>query len=402
MAHISQRSVIRLVHFPFAVGDIAYSKYPPKAEGQMHSEIRPLTGLRGIAALYVAVHHFHWMDASSLSHLIRHGYLAVDLFFVLSGFVLAMNYGKAFQNGFSWQSYVAFLTKRIARIYPLYLFFTMILAVVLVLWGGARIFGSDFLLLLTANTLMIQTWGIAPSIVSPGWSLSAEWAAYLLFPALTCCLLYGRRAVAVTGAMFCLVSLVAVSVSDASIVLGSQAHRNGPLDLYSYDSPAPVLRCIAGFGLGLLSYRLRDNSVVRYFLGDPGTSYIVCTGVLIMLCIPQSDIAMVILFPALIICLSFQRGLLARILGSKAIFSIGVWSYSIYLLHRPFFTMQDTIAEHLTPFFPISAESIATTATLVVVVALSAIAYRLIENPGRGFMNHLFKRNSSAQRAPIQ
>jgi len=362
----------------------------------MNSEIRPLTGLRGIAALYVAVHHFHSMDESSLSPLIRHGYLAVDLFFVLSGFVLAMNYGKAFRNGFSWQSYVAFLTKRIARTYPLYLFFTTILAVVLVLWGGARILGGDFLSLLTANTLMIQTWGIAPSIVSPGWSLSAEWAAYLLFPALTCFLLYGRKALAVTGAIFCLICLVAVSVSDASIIVGSQPHRHGPLDLYSYDSPAPVLRCIAGFGLGLLSFRLRDESVVRYFLGDPGTSYIVCAGVLVMLCIPQSDIAMVILFPALIICLSFQRGLLARMLGSKAIFSIGVWSYSIYLLHRPFIIMQDEIAERMTHYGSISAKSIATTVTLVVIVALSAVAYRLIENPGRGFMNRFFKRDSSS------
>ena len=52
---------------------------------------------------------------------VLHGYLAVDLFFVLSGFVMALNYQHLFEDGFSNQNYSIFLYKRLTRIYPLYI-----------------------------------------------------------------------------------------------------------------------------------------------------------------------------------------------------------------------------------------------------------------------------------------
>ncbi|MNT07417.1 Acyltransferase family protein [compost metagenome] len=262
---------------------------------------------------------------------------------------------------------------------------------------------GSLLAVVTANTFLIQTWGIASYIARPAWSLSAEWAAYLLFPLFAAILIHGRRAFAVAGAVACLAAIIVVSLSESSFVLGSQAHRSGTLDLHSFDSPAPMVRCIAGFGLGLVAYRLREVGIVQSLLGNKRISHSVCAAVLVMLCIPRSDIAVVVLFPALIISLSFQRGLLARVLSSNAIFAIGVWSYSIYLLHRPFFIMQDAIAERLAAYSLSSAEGLATLLTIIVVITLSAIAYNLIENPGRGFINRLFgysTRNATAPDKP--
>ena len=84
------------------------------------SEIRALTGLRGIASLYVVLfHYFQPLPlVGYLRTLLGHGYLAVDLFFVLSGFVMALNYGSRFAAGAHWPEYRLFLCRRFARVYP--------------------------------------------------------------------------------------------------------------------------------------------------------------------------------------------------------------------------------------------------------------------------------------------
>ncbi len=67
------------------------------------SDIRALTGLRGFAAMLVVVYHFcphNDITADWLRFSIGRGYLWVDLFFVLSGYLMALNYGVLFVNGF--------------------------------------------------------------------------------------------------------------------------------------------------------------------------------------------------------------------------------------------------------------------------------------------------------------
>ena len=87
-------------------------------------QIRPLTGIRGLAASYVVAYRAPVLSWIRQSEFLRHGYLAVDLFFVLSGFVMAMSYSRMFASGFSPRHYGAFLIRRLARIYPLYLLVT--------------------------------------------------------------------------------------------------------------------------------------------------------------------------------------------------------------------------------------------------------------------------------------
>ena len=80
-------------------------------------EIVTLTSLRAIAALYVLLYHF---DAAygpftylirRTSHVIDHGYLGVDIFFVLSGFIMQLNYGKHFEH-ISKDSFLAFVDRK--------------------------------------------------------------------------------------------------------------------------------------------------------------------------------------------------------------------------------------------------------------------------------------------------
>jgi peptidoglycan/LPS O-acetylase OafA/YrhL len=152
------------------------------------ANIRPLTSLRFFAALWVVFYHY-WPKLAGVgpaTGLVAKGYLGVELFFVLSGFILCHVYLSAVENGRF--RYGAFLWNRLARVYPLHLFtlFGMLgLGVVATLAG----LGIDPNILnwasLPANLTMTQAWGLAPQAAfnHPSWSISAEWFAYLSFPA---------------------------------------------------------------------------------------------------------------------------------------------------------------------------------------------------------------------------
>jgi peptidoglycan/LPS O-acetylase OafA/YrhL len=146
---------------------------------QVGEEIRALTGLRGIAAIYVMI--FHFVPLVSFSGLemtfIGHGYLAVDLFFVLSGFVMALNYGRMFEARWTARTYMTFLGRRIARVYPLYLVAT-VCGCGLVSTGYLEGFDTTPIVkTFVFNVLMVQSWGFAGSFDAPAWSISAEFAA---------------------------------------------------------------------------------------------------------------------------------------------------------------------------------------------------------------------------------
>src|ERR1700722_663067 len=93
----------------------------PSAKAQLPS----LTSLRGVAALWVVLYHFSVqclpnLDSTPYTSLIHKGYLAVDMFFLLSGLVMTHVYHRAFLSSVS-QNYRSFIVARIARIYPLHL-----------------------------------------------------------------------------------------------------------------------------------------------------------------------------------------------------------------------------------------------------------------------------------------
>src|SRR6476620_200013 len=81
---------------------------------KQHFEI--LDGLRGIAALAVVIFHFmEWVFSDSSKNFIGHGFLAVDFFFCLSGFVI----GYAYDNRMEKIGAIAFFKSRLIRLHPL-------------------------------------------------------------------------------------------------------------------------------------------------------------------------------------------------------------------------------------------------------------------------------------------
>ena len=107
-------------------------------------QIPALTGIRGVAALGVVAYHYwfrNWVPPDTLARAaVARGYLFVDLFFLLSGFVMASSYGWMFAGRFDAVGYWRFLATRLARIYPVYfLLFVVFIAVAIARPGSADV-----------------------------------------------------------------------------------------------------------------------------------------------------------------------------------------------------------------------------------------------------------------------
>ena len=157
----------------------------------MPANLPQLTAFRFFAAAWVVLFGFFPLlrpegAIGSEPQLLTKGYLGVELFFVLSGFILSHVYMRAWGEGRF--RYGPFLWARIARIYPLHL---ATLAAIGLAAAAAAALGVApdhdvaSLASLPANLTLTNAWGLAPtgSWNHPSWSISAEWAAYLAFPA---------------------------------------------------------------------------------------------------------------------------------------------------------------------------------------------------------------------------
>src|SRR5271170_966684 len=145
----------------------------------MAADIRSLTGIRGVAAVIIVVYHFgkFHLDPSSgvIIWNVRHGYMAVDLFFMLSGFVMGLVYEDAFVSE-PWKNYRTFLIKRVARLYPAYIvigvFYFLKIAAGLT---GEETFARFDVLDWIGNVLMLVGWGLhIYPLIGVSWASSAE------------------------------------------------------------------------------------------------------------------------------------------------------------------------------------------------------------------------------------
>ena len=361
-------------------------------------EIRPLTGLRGVAAIYVML--FHYVLGLPFSNpgttFLAHGYLAVDLFFVLSGFVMALNYGHMFRAGLLRGSYVKFLGRRVARVYPLYFAMTLV-AGVLALTGNLDSVQEPVPFALMTNLLMVQSWGLTESLDSPAWSISAEWAAYLLFPAILAPCLF-RRPSRAWLALFACVGLLAV----LCVVPQSWGHRPRQatlLDLHTSFLAMPVVRCLPEFALGILAFRASATPYGLALARSRWLSAVICLGIILLLMVPRTDLLVVLLFPFLVVSLTSEQHLPGRILASPLAELAGLLSYSIYLTHDLLGGVIGRVHGAVERLGLAHAQTYAAVVGVVLTFPCAYLAYRFIEVPGRRWLRLVFE--GSAPVVPI-
>lgn len=348
-------------------------------------EIRALTGLRGIAAVWVMVYHTIATShpANIVRILINHGYLSVDLFFMLSGYVLALNYGPLFRGVITRASITYFLRRRLARTYPLYLATTLaVLALVgsgLVTLGvpNAPVCGAQALL---PNLLLIQGWGTHfCNVNGPGWSISAEWGAYLLFPLLVRLIVFNSPRTAGTAVVVSAATLVILSALPTSLLV-EHGYRLGPLNVSNTVTLAPMARCLAEFTLGLAAFRLSRGKSLVWLTDRNWPGILVSLVVLALLCLRDSDLFVVMLFALLIISLTSDRGIVAATLGCTLFYFLGVISYSIYLTHYPILLLVERVFAILPQAYQTYPTDLA---AWITTIAIATTTYYVIERPSR-------------------
>ncbi len=160
--------------------------------GAPPATIHALTGIRAIAAVWVVVEHFRYElyglfpAAQRVDWWIDSGYLGVEVFFVLSGFIISYNYAGGFSAVATRRSYGEFLLNRFARIYPVHLVTLMAVALLVLAASVTGIIlssdGKYTPLSFVANVGLFQ---VAPGVAAwngPAWSISVEALAYVAFP----------------------------------------------------------------------------------------------------------------------------------------------------------------------------------------------------------------------------
>jgi peptidoglycan/LPS O-acetylase OafA/YrhL len=365
---------------------------------------RILDSWRGIAALCVVLFHFEAADHIHALRFIRHSYLFVDFFFVLSGFVIAHAYGDRLKSPLEvWQ----FVVRRFGRVWPLHIAVLAAFIAVAVfkyaLTAGLRMSattsafdsaGSTPLGSLPAQVLLLQAVDVTDRLTwnTPSWSISAEFWTYILF-ALIVLLLPRYRTV----------TFAVTAFLGAATVIAFSHHG---MDV-TYDLGLP--RSIFGFSIGYLVYWARP----RIGPMPPALAYV--AEVLMVLAIfafvtmtnrsPLSYAAPFV-FAIAVYVFSYELGPVSRLLRRPVFQNLGLWSYSIYMVHALIAfviglavselqkrlgvdlwqsVVEDGISKRVIVsdhVFLLDAVHLVYAAT---VVAISAFSYRLIEQPGRRY-----------------
>lgn len=310
------------------------------------TDIPALTGLRWFAAIVVVGFHIrgnireeYRPVADALWPILDNGYLGVDLFFALSGFVLTLNYGDRLGAQLRKATTATFLWARIARVWPAY-FVTLLIAAA---WHGGLMIANEgdpvpvdeysvLSFLRQASLVVLWTSSDYDRLAwnGPSWSVSAEALAYVAFPVIALVLFRLRRnctarRLALIG-MACVLPVIAITGIASSV----------------YSPYSWVLRLFGAFLAGslicLAVARLRESGRSTERLGQiltygcliaiPTTLYVTYA-----LQRPNASILAVFFFPPLLAGLALSRRGVAGLLGTRALVLGGKISYSLYLTH---------------------------------------------------------------------
>lgn len=380
-------------------------------QGNMNSDIRrehiiSLDALRGIAAIMVVL--FHTRVASSVFDLslVRNGHMFVDFFFVLSGFVIAMNYMGSLSNG---GNVGEFLAKRIARLWPLHVFTLAAFVLLDALrkpWSApfgqgdvTQFLSAAYFDELFENFFLLHTFGDgAPNLFNgPNWSISAEFWTYVVF-ALVVSTFKGRWLWIMTACLGIFTALVLAGILEPH---------------FAQNSEYGLINAIYCFILGCVGFLFYNSYLTQRPIGRPVATGL--EGAVILVALlgvaaagwAGTRVVSPLLFCIVILVMAMGRGIFSSWLSLRPMRELGKISYSIYLNHALvlFFAypVLNRIGRQLghdpttpivldgvdTNIFDLGAmwlNNLAVLVILAVVIGSSMITYRLVELPGQRWL----------------
>lgn len=364
-----------------------------------------LDGWRGICALLVALFHFFALNHFLELRFFRHGYLFVDFFFVLSGFVVRHAYGERVRDG---RSYAGYVVRRFGRLWPLHaavMLGFLIAHIAFSLAAGTEVFSGKFSApSFATNFLLLHGLGIHDRLTwnGPSWSISTELITYLMFGAVLL-LLVRRR----------LLAYLALALLGGIVVAAcSRWYMNTTYDF-------GLFRCLYGFFVGAALYELRAAgklapmparlSLPLELLAVVATiTFVAAAGDRVL------GLAAPFVFAFAIWVFETESGPLSRLLLRAPFQKLGRWSYSIYLVHGLVLLLVFRLALVLQQQGgPVLFEAggarldfgnpwiadLATLGFLALTLLASAATYRWIEVPARDYFSRLARERIEQARA---
>ena len=369
-----------------------------------------LDAIRGVSALYVALHHillFGFSDDLAvhlqngrLAWFFTHGPIMVDLFFILSGVVIAEVYGGRLKQKAEVGRY---FMARIARLLPLH--WAMLFALLMIVVFVDRGFRVDSRFVTDGNAgfvsasvcrfspkafalgladlqgfLSCATWNY------PSWSITFEVICYALFPFLYIKLLGVGR----TGAF------IALGLFVAAAALTSFGKSEGFLFKGAPDFVVPLLRALTGFGVGVCLFRLRALGEIRKSRAWNIVFVAVVLGFVAAMAAWRVPTAALILFLPLIVmsCLG-ATGWIINGLETPPLRLLGNLSYTIYLSHAVWELAAARIVSAVVPGGGLMSHSrvedlLVISGASLFLVAASYPIWRFFEMPARSMIRSAY------------
>jgi peptidoglycan/LPS O-acetylase OafA/YrhL len=363
-----------------------------------------LDGFRGLLAIMIAIYHTMWLSNINGSDLFTNGPVLVDMFFVFSGFLMFTLYDGQINTGKQAKS---FITRRIARIYPLHFFMLMVavlyaFARILAHWIGIATYTPGEILPFEAgapetiwsflsNLTMTHSMGLHDSLSynMPSWTVSVEFFAYFVFIGM---MIWARP----KKLWHFMVLAVLIAVNYAAL------SRLKPNMDFHYD--LGFWRCLGGFFTGVIAAyayqhinpaleKLKSKSTRTQFAWG-ATVFEMCVlaimGGFVIYCPGKMQFFIAPIAFIFVLGFSFDAGLISKIMRTPLMRYFAKISYSIYMVHVLIAIIFGVFSERVMPVLagPLWNENhvagdILLLPYMLVVMVASHLCYTYVEMPGR-------------------
>lgn len=366
-----------------------------------------LDGLRGVAALIVvAFHLFETYSRGPMYQILNHGYLAVDFFFVLSGFVI----GYAYDDRWDKMSMWGFFKRRLIRLQPMVILGSIIGALVFY-FGASQMFAQIIetpwwmvvislvlacMMLPVPPGMDIRGWQEMNALNGASWSLTWEYLANILYATVI------RRMSVPVLSVFVVISAyltldIVFNIDTFALLEGRSAEMHtliGGWSLTPTQLYIGLSRLCFPFFCGLLMFRLGKRISLR---GGFWWCSAIIVVILVIPCLGVPDsrwadgiynaVAVIVLFPLLVI-----TGAGSKMTDRKTIAAckwLGAISYPLYITHFPWVYMQMAWAE-AHPDAPVGTHIFVAVSVLIIAISIAYASMKLYDEPIREWLKRRF------------
>jgi len=316
------------------------SENPAFLESKRHYEI--LDGLRGVASILVVIFHvFETYSGDRFHQFINHGYLAVDFFFLLSGFVVAYAYDDRWGKMTQWDFY----KRRLVRLQPMVIMGSIVGAVFFYfqaspafpliagtpVWEMLLVMVVGFTLIPLPISMDIRGWQEMHPLNGPAWSLFFEYIANILYAVIV------RR---FSKTLLSIFVFLAACMLFSFLVFGPQGDLIGGWSLNGPQLYIGFTRLLYPFFAGVLLFRMGKLIPIK------GAFTVASLLIVAIFCVPRlggsehlwmnglyESVCVIVLFP-LIVAIG-AGGQIRRNFATKVCKFFGDISYPLYITHYP-------------------------------------------------------------------